>query len=124
MSSSKEFEEVFEKVRGIICENFGSDESDITLETSLYEDLDADSLDLVDLVSALEYEFDIEATNDAIEKINTVEDVVSCVLDFTHAEWSDFIGKNSCTGCYCAAFLCKKIKSSGALYILLILWYN
>ena len=86
MSSSKEFEEVFEKVRDIICENFGAKESDIDLKTSLYEDLDADSLDLVDLVSAVEYEFDIEATDDAIEKINTVEDVVNCVIDFMHEE--------------------------------------
>lgn len=82
MSLSKEFEEVFEKVREIICENFGAKESDITLKTSLFEDLDADSLDLVDLISAIEYEFDIEATDDAIEKINTVEDVVNCVMDF------------------------------------------
>lgn len=86
MNSSKEFEEVFEKVRGIICENFGAKESDISLETSLFEDLDADSLDLVDLVSAIEYEFDIEATDDAIEKINTVEDVVNCVMDFMRTE--------------------------------------
>ncbi|MBR2579416.1 MAG: acyl carrier protein [Clostridia bacterium] len=86
MSSNKEFEEVFEKVRGIICENFGAQESDINLETNLYDDLDADSLDLVDLVSAVEYEFDIEATDDAVEKINTVEDVVNCVIDFMHAE--------------------------------------
>ncbi len=84
MSSGKEFNEVFEKVRGIICENFGAKESDITLKTSLFEDLDADSLDLVDLVSAVEYEFDIEATDDAIEKINTVEDVVNCVMDFVN----------------------------------------
>lgn len=82
MNSSKDFEDVFEKVKSIICENFGSEESDITLQTRLYEDLDADSLDLVDLVSAVEYEFDIEATDDAIEKINTVEDVVNCVIDF------------------------------------------
>lgn len=84
MSLSKGFEEVFEKVREIICENFGAKESDITLKTSLFEDLDADSLDLVDLISAIEYEFDIEATDDAIEKINTVEDVVNCVMDFTN----------------------------------------
>ena len=84
MSLSKEFEEVFEKVREIMCENFGSKESDITLKTSLFEDLDADSLDLVDLISAIEYEFDIEATDDAIEKINTVEDVVNCVMDFVN----------------------------------------
>ena len=86
MSLSKEFEEVFEKVRGIICENFGAEAEDITLETNLFEDLDADSLDLVDLISAVEYEFDIEATDDAIEKINTVEDVVNCVVDFIHGE--------------------------------------
>lgn len=86
MGCSKEFEEIFEKVRSIICENFGADESDITPATSLFDDLDADSLDLVDLISAIEYEFDIEATDDAIEKINTVEDVVNCVIDFMNAE--------------------------------------
>lgn len=86
MNYSKEFEEIFEKVRSIICENFGASESDITPSTSLFDDLDADSLDLVDLISAIEYEFDIEATDDAIEKINTVEDVVNCVMDFMHVE--------------------------------------
>lgn len=86
MNYSKEFEEIFEKVRSIICENFGANESDITPSTSLFDDLDADSLDLVDLISAIEYEFDIEATDDAIEKINTVEDVVNCVMDFMHVE--------------------------------------
>ena len=48
--------------------------------------LDADSLDLVDLISAIEYEFDIEANDDAIEKISTVEDVVNCVMDFTNED--------------------------------------
>lgn len=86
MNYSKEFEEIFEKVRSIICENFGANESDIAPSTSLFDDLDADSLDLVDLISAIEYEFDIEATDDAIEKINTVEDAVNCVIDFMHAE--------------------------------------
>lgn len=86
MNYTKEFEEVFEKVRGIICENFGAEESDITPATNLFDDLDADSLDLVDLISAIEYEFDIEATDDAIEKINTVEDVVNCVMDFMRAQ--------------------------------------
>lgn len=82
MGVSKEFEEIFEKVRAIICENFGVEEDSVKPGTNLFDDLDADSLDLVDLVSAIEYEFDIEATDDAMEKIKTVEDVVNCVIDF------------------------------------------
>lgn len=80
MNFSRDFEEIFEKVKAIICENFSVSDEDVTPETNLFTDLEADSLDLVDLVSALEYEFDIEATDDAIEEISTVADVVNCVI--------------------------------------------
>lgn len=82
MNYTADFGSVFEKVRNIICENFGSKAEDITAETNLFEDLNADSLDLVDLVSAVEYEFGIEASDEDIEKIATVDDIVRYVIDF------------------------------------------
>ena len=73
------YEDIFEKVKEIICENFDVDGSKVTPETNLFEDLDADSLDLVDLISSVEYEFNVEAEDETIENIKTVNDVVECV---------------------------------------------
>jgi len=66
----------FEKIRQIIAEQLGRDESEITMETSLNDDLGADSLDLFQIVSELEDAFDIEFSQDALEKIKTVGDAV------------------------------------------------
>ena len=57
---------IFEKVREIICEQFDVDEENVTPETDIREDLDADSLDLVDLVMSFEDEFKIEVPDDAV----------------------------------------------------------
>ena len=74
-------DEIFEKVAKIISEQFDVDESEITPETNLFKDLDADSLDLADLLASVEDEFGIEATDDVIETIKTVGDVINYVAD-------------------------------------------
>jgi acyl carrier protein len=71
---------VFERVRAIVCEQLGVDEDQVTPTTSFVEDLNADSLDLVELIMALEEEFgdeaQIEISDEDAEKIVTVQDAV------------------------------------------------
>ncbi len=70
---------IFEKVRDIICEQFEIDADSITPETVIREDLDADSLDLIDLVMTFEDEFKIEVPDEAISEIKTVADIVKYI---------------------------------------------
>lgn len=70
---------IFEKVREIICEQFDIDEESVTLDTDIREDLDADSLDMVDLVMSFEDEFKIEVPDSAIETVKTVGDIVKFI---------------------------------------------
>ena len=72
---------VFEKVAAILAEQLDVDQDDITLNTALVEDLGADSLDLVDLVMTLEDEFDIEITDEDVETVKTVGDIVKYLED-------------------------------------------
>lgn len=74
-------EEVFEKVKGIIVEQLGVAEASVTMEASFIDDLGADSLDIVELVMALEEEFDIEIPDADAEKVTTVGDVVEYIKD-------------------------------------------
>ncbi|MCI8309272.1 MAG: acyl carrier protein [Clostridia bacterium] len=74
-------EEVFEKVKGIIVNQLGVTEASVTLEASFIDDLGADSLDIVELVMALEEEFDIEIQDEDAEKVVTVGDVVDYIKD-------------------------------------------
>ena len=74
-------EEVFEKVKGIIVEQLGVAETAVTLEASFIDDLGADSLDIVELVMALEEEFDIEIPDAVAEKVVTVGDVVDYIKE-------------------------------------------
>ncbi|MDO9574189.1 MAG: acyl carrier protein [Candidatus Contubernalis sp.] len=66
--------DVFEKVKGMIVEQLGVDEEEVKKETS-FKDLNADSLDIVELVMAMEEEFDLEISDEQVEKIKTVGDV-------------------------------------------------
>lgn len=74
-------EEVFEKVKGIIVEQLGVSEPSVTMEASFIDDLGADSLDIVELVMALEEEFDMEIPDADAEKVVTVGDVVDYIKD-------------------------------------------
>jgi len=62
---------VFDKIKKIVVEQLDVDEASITLETS-FEDLDADSLDIVELIMALEEEFGIEIPDEDGEKLTTI----------------------------------------------------
>lgn len=74
-------EEIFEKVKGIIVEQLGAVEDNISLESSFIDDLGADSLDIVELIMALEEEFDIEIPDADAEKVVTVNDVVEYIKE-------------------------------------------
>ena len=74
-------EEVFEKVKSIIVEQLGVAETAVTMEASFIDDLGADSLDIVELIMALEEAFDIEIPDADAEKVATVGDVVDYKKD-------------------------------------------
>ena len=74
-------EEIFDKVKEIIIEQLGVTESSITMEASFIDDLGADSLDIVELIMALEEEFDMEIPDADAEKIVTVGDVVEYIRE-------------------------------------------
>ncbi len=70
---------VFEKIRAILCEQLDVEESAVTMDSNIAEDLGADSLDVVDLIMSIEDEFEIEVPDDQIEGIKTVGDVVNYI---------------------------------------------
>ncbi len=72
-------EEVLEKVKGIIIEQLGVSENAVTMEASFIDDLGADSLDIVELIMALEEEFDLQIPDSEAEKIATVGDVIEYI---------------------------------------------
>ena len=69
----------FEKVKEIIVDSLSCDEDAVTLEANLKEALDADSLDAVELIMAVEEEFDIEIPDDKATEIKTVQDIVDYI---------------------------------------------
>ncbi len=75
---------VDERVKNIIVEQLGVEESQVTDSAKFIEDLGADSLDTVELVMALEEEFSIESPDEDAEKITTVGDAVTYITE--HAE--------------------------------------
>lgn len=73
-------EAIFERVKDVIGEQLGIDDLDtITMETTFIDDLGADSLDIVELIMALEEEFDLEIPEAEAEKISSVGDVVEYI---------------------------------------------
>lgn len=74
-------EEIFEKLKGIIVEQLGVSEELVTKEATFIDDLSADSLDIVELVMAIEEEFDIQIPDEDAEKIVSVGDVVKYIKE-------------------------------------------
>ena len=72
---------MLEKMKEIIADQLGVSEDEVTLEASFKEDLDADSLDLFELVMALEEEYDVEIPSDDLAELNTVGDVINYLKD-------------------------------------------
>ncbi len=72
-------EEIFNSIKSMIVDQLGVEESSITLESSFIDDLNADSLDMVELVMAMEQEFDISIPDEVAEKVGTVGDAVDYI---------------------------------------------
>ena len=75
--------DIEQRVKNIVVEHLGAEESKVVPEASFIDDLVADSLDTVELVMAFEEEFEIEIPDDAAEKIQTIKDAIS----FIEAAW-------------------------------------
>ena len=86
----------FDKVKKIIVEQLGVDESEVTPEASITDDLGADSLDQVELVMAFETEFNIDIPDEEAEKIKTVGDAVKRI-DETTAGSSTSLSEQHCS---------------------------
>ena len=71
--------ETSDRVKKIVVEHLGVEESKVTEEASFIDDLGADSLDIVELVMAFEEEFEVEIPDDAAEKITTVRDAIEYI---------------------------------------------
>ena len=72
---------MFEKIQEIIVEQLNVDASEVTMEANFKDDLGADSLDLFELVMALEEEYDVEIPSDDLAELNTVGDVINYLKD-------------------------------------------
>ena len=76
-----ETEEIFEKVKTVIVEQLGIDESSVRMESSFLDDLGADSLDIVEFIMALEEEFGLEIPDEDVEKIVKMHfDIIYIIL--------------------------------------------
>jgi len=74
-------EEILERIKAIIVEQLGVVDTSVTMEASFIDDLGADSLDIVELVMAIEEEFDIEIPDSDAERVVTVGDVVDYIKE-------------------------------------------
>lgn len=72
---------VEQRVKEIICEQLGVSEDQVTVQASFIEDLGADSLDIVELVMALEEEYDMEIPDEDAEKITTVQQAIDYITE-------------------------------------------
>ena len=70
---------IFEKLKAIVVDKLSVDENEVTMEAT-FEDLGADSLDIVEIIMALEEEFDIEISDDEAEQAKTIGDVVNYLV--------------------------------------------
>lgn len=74
---------VFEKLCEILSEECHVDTSNITLETNLVDDLDVDSLDMYQLITVVEEEFDVEFLSEELENVKVVNDIVKLIKNYT-----------------------------------------
>lgn len=72
---------VYERVQGIVAERLGVDEDKVTMDAAFIDDLNADSLDLVEVIMAMEQEFDLEIKDEDAENIRTVNDAVQYITE-------------------------------------------
>nr|YP_009398928.1 acyl carrier protein [Cliftonaea pectinata]ARW68137.1 acyl carrier protein [Cliftonaea pectinata] len=86
MSISETDSNIFEKVRNIVAQQLGVDEQQVTLEANFANDLGADSLDTVELVMAIEEEFNIQIPDEDAEKIATLNQAVKFIEQAVKAE--------------------------------------
>ncbi len=70
---------VFEKLQEILAAQFDVEADSITNETDIQDDLNADSLDIVDLIMSIEDEFEVEVPDDAVDEVKTVGDLVKYI---------------------------------------------
>jgi len=72
-------EEIFDQIKDMLVEQLGVDEGDVSLEASFQDDLDADSLDLVEMIMEMEDKFGVKIPDEEAEKIRTVGQAVEYV---------------------------------------------
>ena len=72
---------IFDKVKEILVDQLDVEDEKVTMEASIIDDLGADSLDLVDLVMAVEEEFDVKIADEDLEGIKTVGDIVDYIAE-------------------------------------------
>ena len=72
-------EELFESIKSMIVDQLGVEEDKITMDSSFVDDLNADSLDMAELVMAMEQEFDVSIPDEVAEKVGTVGDAVEYI---------------------------------------------
>ena len=77
---------VFDKLKEIIMDQLDVEEDEVTMDANIQEDLDADSLDMVDLVMSVEEDIDLKIEDEDVEKIKTVGDIVSFIEAHTAEE--------------------------------------
>ena len=77
---------IFEKLKDIIAEQLSVEAEEVNMDSNIQDDLGADSLDVVDLITTIEDEFDISIPDEAVEEIKTVGDIVNYIEKNTDAE--------------------------------------
>ena len=77
---------IFEKLKDIIAEQLSVEADEVNMDSNIQDDLGADSLDVVDLITTIEDEFDICIPDEAVEEIKTVGDIVNYIEKNTDAE--------------------------------------
>ena len=77
---------IFEKLKDIIAEQLSVEADEVKMDSNIQDDLGADSLDVVDLITTIEDEFDLSIPDEAVEEIKTVGDIVNYIEKNTDAE--------------------------------------